>query len=433
MDTQIAATETAVTAVHVHPVPLKPERLESVDLVRGVVMILMALDHVRDFWSNRLLMDPTDLNTTTAAIFLTRWVTHYCAPTFIFLAGTSAFLAGTRGKSTSALSWFLFTRGLWLAIFEVTINRALWMFNFDLQHHGAGVFWAIGWAMVLLAGLVYLPTAVVTLVGFALIVLHNLLDGVTAQLLGLPEWLWMLLHQPGDSPVLQAPGWIWDVIPSPGHVPGSDNVTFGTAYCLIPWMGAMAAGYGFGSLLQFQRLERRRLVFLLGAVVTLAFIVLRLEPLRRSASLANAVEPFLDLLIVPELHQVSCVTALFVDDARARAAGPGALRSAAWIPGPARCRLRPGAVFLLLVAHSADPRRGGAVRLPAVWLVAVGEQRSVVPPHGRPAELWREPLDRVSRLDRRFADPLLAVSLVRGRQAQAQRRVAQLLLTVSPQ
>jgi uncharacterized membrane protein len=274
MDTPLASTE-PVPAVRLDLVALKPQRLEAVDLLRGVVMILMALDHVRDFWSERLLMDPTDLQTTTAAIFLTRWISHFCAPTFIFLAGTSAFLSGTRGKSRRELSWFLFTRGLWLAFFEVTINRAMWMFNYDLQHHGAGVFWAIGWAMVVLSVLVYLPTSVVTLIGVALIVLHNLFDGVRAEQLGLPEWLWMILHQPGDRSVLRAPGWLWDFAHSPMHVPGEDDITFGTGYCLIPWAGVMAAGYGFGALLQFPRPRRRLLVFLLGAALTFAFILLR--------------------------------------------------------------------------------------------------------------------------------------------------------------
>jgi uncharacterized membrane protein len=235
----------------------------------------MALDHVRDFWSERLLMDPTDLATTTVGIFWTRWITHFCAPVFIFLAGTSAFLAGTRGRSRGELAWLLFTRGLWFAFFEVTINRALWMFEYDLQHYGAGVFWAIGWAMVVLAVLVYLPTPVVTLIGVALIVSHNLLDGVRAEQLGLPEWLWIILHQPGEGSVVRAPGWLRDILHSPGHMPGRDDVTFGTAYCLIPWTGVMAVGYGFGGLLRFPRARRRLLVFGLGAVVTLAFLLLR--------------------------------------------------------------------------------------------------------------------------------------------------------------
>lgn len=219
-------------------------------------MILMALDHVRDFFSDRLFQDPTDLKTTTPALFLTRWVTHFCAPTFIFLAGTAAFLSGTRGKSRPALSWFLLTRGLWLAFLEVTINRALWMFNYDLHHHGAGVFWAIGWSMVVLSGLVYLPSAVVTLFGVTMIALHNLLDGLTATQVHLPGWLWVILHSPGEEPVV-------------------DGITFGTGYCLVPWMGVMAAGYGFGELLLLNRSERRRRLVQLGMALTLGFVLLR--------------------------------------------------------------------------------------------------------------------------------------------------------------
>jgi uncharacterized membrane protein len=124
-------------------------------------MILMALDHVRDFFSERLFRNPTDLETTTAGVFLTRWVTHFCAPTFIFLAGTAAFFSGARGKSRPALARFLSTRGLLLAVLEVTVNRMLWMSNYDLRHHGAGVFWAIGWSMVVLSGLVFHPARVV--------------------------------------------------------------------------------------------------------------------------------------------------------------------------------------------------------------------------------------------------------------------------------
>jgi uncharacterized membrane protein len=274
MDTRIASASTLPTA-RIESTAVRLERLESVDLLRGVVMIIMALDHVRDFWSERLLMDPVDLQTTTAGIFLTRWITHFCAPTFIFLAGTAAFLSGTRGKSKGELSWFLFTRGLWLAFFEVSINRAMWYFNYDFQHHGAGVFWAIGWAMVALSVLVYLPTPVVTMIGLALVVLHNLLDGLRADELPMPSWLWINLHQPGGAPVLPVPSWVWGLLHSPGHVEGIDDLTFGTGYCLIPWAGVMAAGYGFGTLLQLPRAARRRRVLELGALITLGFIVLR--------------------------------------------------------------------------------------------------------------------------------------------------------------
>ena len=234
----------------------KPARRDSIDCLRGLVMILMALDHVRDFFSDRLFLDATDLTTTTPANFLTRWVTHFCAPTFIFLAGTAAFLSGTRGKSKPALSWFLFTRGIWLAFFEVVVNRTMWMFNYDLHHHGAGVFWAIGWSMVVLAFLVYLPTLFVTVFGIAMIVLHNLLDGLEPADVPLPGWLWTILHNPGDATVVE-------------------GYTFGTGYCLIPWAGVMAAGYGFGTFMLLDHATRRRRLFQLGMTLTLGFIVLR--------------------------------------------------------------------------------------------------------------------------------------------------------------
>ncbi len=280
MDTSLTLTAPR-PAVQPLPTGTKSGRIESLDLLRGVVMIIMALDHVRDFMSNRLFLDATDLTTTTPANFLTRWITHYCAPTFIFLAGTSAFLSGTRGKSKNELAWFLLTRGLWLAFLEVTINRALWMFNYDFQHYGAGVFWAIGWAMVVLAGLVYLPTGVVALVGILLIVLHNLLDNVTAEMLNLPSWVWMILHKPGDETVVNGASLasMYRTVISFLHKPGDETVvndiTFGTGYCLIPWIGVMAAGYGFGSLLLLERSVRRKRLLQLGTALILCFIILR--------------------------------------------------------------------------------------------------------------------------------------------------------------
>jgi uncharacterized membrane protein len=232
------------------------QRLEAIDLLRGTVMIIMALDHVRDFFTDRIGVDPVDLKVVSPALFLTRWFTHFCAPTFIFLAGTSAYLARQR-RTKPQLSWFLFSRGLWLAFFEVTINRAMWMFNFDWHHHGAGVFWAIGWAMVALSVLVWLPTGVVAVIGLGLVSSHNLLDGLSAQDVHMPGWIWMILHDPQEE------------------LPVVANYYFGTGYCLIPWIGVMAAGYGFGRIWLCERPIRRRLLMAIGILVTLGYFLVR--------------------------------------------------------------------------------------------------------------------------------------------------------------
>src|SRR5437773_138075 len=159
-------------------------RLDSVDILRGLVMVLMALDHTRGFFSN-ITFYPLDLTQTNVPLFLTRWITHYCAPTFVFLAGTGAFLSKTRGKSTAELSWFLFSRGLWLVFLELTVIRCFgWLYNFDFHFIGVGVIWAIGWSMVALAGLVFLPTWAITTFGVVMIVCHNAFDNVSPESFG---------------------------------------------------------------------------------------------------------------------------------------------------------------------------------------------------------------------------------------------------------
>ena len=244
-------------------------RLDSVDLLRGVVIMIMALDHVRDFFSAQIFIDPTDLEKTTPALFLTRWITHYCAPTFVFLAGTGAFLSGTRGKTKGQLSWFLLTRGLWLAFLEVTLIRASWIFNWHIYEHGAGVFWPLGWGMVILAGLIYLPTPVITIFGLVMVAFHNLLDGLTAAQVGMPHLLWGILHSGKEGIIMQ----------------GADyKVTFQTGYCLIPWVGVMALGYSFGRLLLLEPSNRRKTIFSIGLLMTLGFIVLRLANVYGDAS-----------------------------------------------------------------------------------------------------------------------------------------------------
>ena len=209
-------------------------------------MVVMALDHVRDHLSNAHF-DPADLAQTTPALFCTRWITHFCAPVFVFLAGTSAFLARTRGKTTAELARFLLARGVWLVVLELTIVRLAWFFDLDYSRFVLQVIWAIGMSMVALSALVFLPIAAVAAFGVVMIAGHNLLDGVEPARLGTLGWLWYVLHVP--------------------HPP--------VFYPLVPWIGVMAAGYGLGPLLRFESARRRRVLALLGSALTIAFVVLR--------------------------------------------------------------------------------------------------------------------------------------------------------------
>ena len=233
-------------------------RLDAVDLLRGLVMVIMALDHARDFFhSGALTLNPTDLSQTTPALFFTRWITHFCAPVFVFLAGTGAFLSLARGRTKKDLSWFLLTRGLWLVVLEWTLVR--FAVTFDLNYRGGGfvqVIWATGWSMVVLAALVHLPLRAVAAFGVAMILGHNLLDRFHAADFGAWRWLWMILHEQG--PVGAPPGFVLFVI-----------------YPLVPWLGVMAAGYAFGALLRLEEGRRRKILLRLGVALALAFVVLR--------------------------------------------------------------------------------------------------------------------------------------------------------------
>jgi uncharacterized membrane protein len=232
-------------------------RLDSVDLLRGLVIVVMALDHARDFFTN-VRFEATDLTQTTAPLFLTRWITHFCAPVFVFLAGTSAFLYQARGKSGAEVSRFLLTRGLWLVVLELTVVRWAWMFNFNYTSEllFVQVIWVIGVSMIVLAALVHLPLPAVAGAGIAMIAGHNLLDGVTPESLGAWGPLWVLLH-------------VQSTIPFPG------GRTVFVIYPLVPWIGLMATGYAFGRLLLRPSEERRRVLVRLGAALTVAFVVIR--------------------------------------------------------------------------------------------------------------------------------------------------------------
>jgi uncharacterized membrane protein len=232
-------------------------RVEAIDAVRGAVMILMALDHVRDFiHRGAMSFSPTDLTQTTPVLFFTRWVTHFCAPTFMFLAGVSAFLWWHGRRTKRQLSTFLFTRGLWLVALELTAVRLAFDFNFSGQYPlFLLVLWALGVSMIGLALLIWLPIRVLAILSLAVVALHNCLDSVNADQFGSAAWAWNLLHQPGAFPVAGA--------------------TVIVGYPLIPWIAVMALGFCTGELFLQERAVRRRYLTALGTAATLLFVALR--------------------------------------------------------------------------------------------------------------------------------------------------------------
>jgi uncharacterized membrane protein len=213
-------------------------------------MVIMALDHTRDFFSS-VRFSPEDIAHTYLALFFTRFITHFCAPVFSFLAGTGAFLSTRRGKSIQQVSGFFLKPGLWLVLLELTIVDFAW--GFVPWVHG-GVIWILGWSMVAMALIVRLPVRWVAVLGLVMIATHNLLDRIHPASFGRLYWLWILLH-------------------TPGRISVTDNFVFSVRYVLIPWVGVMAAGFAFGAVLL--RPDRRRWILTLGIFLTALFLVLR--------------------------------------------------------------------------------------------------------------------------------------------------------------
>lgn len=235
-------------------------RVRSIDVLRGMVMVIMALDHVRDYFhSTAMVDDPLNLETTTPILYFTRWITHFCAPVFVFLAGTSAYLIGLK-KSKKELSLFLIKRGLWLVLIEVTIVTLGWTFNplynlFILQ-----VIWAIGISMFILGLLVYLPYSLLLALGLVIVFGHNLVDYAEAAREGKVGLLWDLLHRGNFS--------VYNL---------DSSHFFIIVYAVIPWLGVMILGYTFGKLYEpsMNPKRRKKLLLAMGTGLILLFVIVR--------------------------------------------------------------------------------------------------------------------------------------------------------------
>lgn len=237
---------------------IKSARIESIDLLRGLVMIVMALDHVRDYFhADAFLYDPTDLSKTSVILFFTRWITHFCAPVFIFLAGTSAFLIGTR-KSKRELSVFLLKRGLWLVFLELTIVNFAWFFNAQFSLITLFVIWALGIGMILLAACIHLPFKITLLLGAAMVVGHNALDSFHVEGNDINAILWSMLHQFQGFPL-------------------SENYFLFVGYPLVPWVGVMLLGYCFGVFYRsdYTQADRKRNLLYIGSALLILFVLIR--------------------------------------------------------------------------------------------------------------------------------------------------------------
>jgi uncharacterized membrane protein len=236
----------------------KTNRIQSIDVLRGVVMVIMALDHARDYFHyGSFFGDPTDLDTTTPTLFFTRFITHYCAPVFVFLAGTSAFLYGSK-KTKPQLSKFLFTRGIWLIFLEIVVNNLIWTFDLSWSLVIFQVIWAIGISMVCLSLLIYLPKKLLFILGILLVAAHNILDEIVIQGQSLKAIGWYILHQ--EKFLVFNP-----------------NQMIVLKYPIIPWIGIMVLGYLFGTLYNkgFEEKLRKKWLLGLGFGALVLFFILR--------------------------------------------------------------------------------------------------------------------------------------------------------------
>jgi uncharacterized membrane protein len=254
------------TPMNLIAIKSKAGRIESIDLLRGIVMIIMALDHVRDYFHyDAFMYNPTDLLKTNVPLFFTRWITHYCAPVFVFLAGISAYLYGVK-KTRKDLSFFLLTRGVWLILAEFFILSFFRTFNPSYTYINLQVIWVIGLSMIFLSGMVYINNRIILIIAILFITTHNLLDAVHVQGNGLIAILWSIMHDVKRFTF--------------------GDFTFFIHYPLLPWLGIMALGYYYGSLYVavYDTVKRKRILFLSGVGFVSLFIFLRFPNLYGDAA-----------------------------------------------------------------------------------------------------------------------------------------------------
>lgn len=232
-----------------------PKRLHSIDMLRGLVIVIMALDHVRDMLGHSAVR-PADFSEADGLLFFTRWVTHLCAPTFVVLAGVSAYLYGAKGRSKVELSRFLLTRGLWLIVVELTLVGFGWNFNISAQYAPfLQVIWVLGVSMIILAGLIWLPLSVIAGLSIAMLLAHNLLDDI--------------------QPASEKASAIWRLLHIGGLLSIADTPIIYVSYPLVPWPGVMALGYVLGAYFVGDQAHMSRNLIVAGALMTLAFGLLR--------------------------------------------------------------------------------------------------------------------------------------------------------------
>jgi uncharacterized membrane protein len=237
----------------------RSKRIQSIDFLRGIVMIIMALDHCRDFLHYNVTIDqnPLDFSSTTVFLFMTRWITNFCAPVFVFLSGTSIFLYSSKDKSKKQVAFFLLTRGIWLMLVEILIIQPLWDFNLIVIF--LQVIWAIGLSMVFLSVLQFLPYRVLLFIGLILVFTHNLLDKTVIES---PFWksvTWSIIHQQHSYLI-------------------NDHLLFTVQYPFLPWLGLMILGYSAGRLYlpDIQAATRKKILRITGIAAILLFVLIRL-------------------------------------------------------------------------------------------------------------------------------------------------------------